>query len=176
MRKQTHFGLRFLALLGLGLALAACGSDQRELQAYIDQVKARPGQPIPPLPEVRPAPSFTYVVNDRRSPFVADTPQLRVSDNPNASGGPDLNRPREFLEQVPLDSLTMVGRLRNNRGDYGLIQDSDGLVHRVTIGNFLGQNFGRITSISDSEIQLVELVNDGLGGWLQRPAAISLND
>jgi type IV pilus assembly protein PilP len=163
---------RWLTILGLSLVLAACSSDQRDLQAYIDEVKARPGGTIEPLPEIRPAPSFSYQPGERRSPFVPEQPQRA-----QASTGinPDLDRPREYLEQEPLDALTMVGTLSNVAGNFGLVQDSDGLVHRVTVGNFMGQNYGRITNISESEIQLVEIIRDGLGGYYERPAAIGLD-
>jgi type IV pilus assembly protein PilP len=163
---------RWLAIVGLSLAVAACGSDRRELQAWIDQVKARPGGAIEPLPEILPAPSFAYEPGDRRSPFVPQQPQRA-----QASTGinPDLDRPREQLEQEPLDALTMVGTLSNNSGTFALVQDSAGLVHRVTVGNFMGQNYGRVTDINESEIQLVEIIRDGLGGYYERPAAIGLD-
>ncbi len=163
-----------LTAAGLLLALSACGSGEREMQAYIDGIMALPGAPIEPLPEVRPPPRFVYEAGDRRSPFLPDEPELIAGQ---AAGiGPDQDRPREFLEQEPLDSLTMVGTLRNARGDYGLIQDSEGRVHRVTIGNYMGQNHGRIIGITDSEIMLDEIVSDSLGGWVNRPASIGLND
>lgn len=164
---------RWLAIVGLGLVVSACGSDQRDLQAWIDGVKARPGGAIEPLPEIRPAPSFVYRAGERRSPFVADTP-VRAPENTGV--GPDLDRPREPLESEPLDALTMVGTLRNATGNFGLVQASDGLVHRVTVGNFMGQNYGRITDISESEIQLVEIIRDGLGGYYERPASLGLSD
>lgn len=157
-------------------ALGACAGDNDELRAYVDAVKARPGGRIPPLPDIVPAPKFAYEAADRRSPFVPDTPQARVSANPDAVQGPDPNRPREFLEQYPLDTLRMVGTLELGIGAFGLVQTSDGLVHRVAAGNHLGQNYGRITEISDAEIQLVEIIPDGLGGYLERPAAVGLSD
>ncbi|HUF73839.1 MAG TPA: pilus assembly protein PilP [Gammaproteobacteria bacterium] len=163
---------RWLAILGLSLAVAACGSDQRELQAWIDQVKARPGGAIEPLPEILPAPSFAYEPGDRRSPFV---PQQPLRAQASTGINPDLDRPREQLEQEPLDALAMVGTLSNANGTFGLVQDSDGLVHRVTVGNFMGQNYGRITNINESEIELVEIIRDGLGGFYERPAAIGLD-
>jgi len=85
-------------------------------------------------------------------------------------------RPAAWLEQFPLDTLKMVGTLGDRRASFGLVQASDGLVHRVSVGNHLGQNYGRIVAISDSEIQLVEIIPDGLGGYLERPAAIALAD
>jgi len=167
---------RLLATVALAGALGACGRGNSDLQAYIDEVKARPGGRIDALPQVRPAPTFAYVAGDRRSPFMPDTPQRRVSDNPNAIEGPDPNRPREFLEQFPLDTLKMVGTLADRRASFGLVQTADGLVHRVTVGNHMGQNYGRIVGITDSEVQLVEIISDGIGGFLERPAKIALAD
>jgi len=163
----------WLKIVGLALALTACSSDHRELDAYILEVKARPGGAIEPLPEVRPAPSYVYEPGNRRSPFIPDEPQ-RIPDEDGV--GPDVDRPREYLEGQPLDALTMVGTLSNSQGAYGLVQDSEGLVHRVTVGNHMGQNYGRITDISEAEIQLVEIIADGIGGYYERPAAVGLSD
>lgn len=168
--------LRLLMTAALLGTLTGCGPDTRELQAYIDEVMTRPGGRIEPLPEIQPAPSFVYHANNRRSPFVPDTPSQMARSGPNSALSPDPNRPREFLEQFSLDTLEMVGTLRGHSGSFGLVQTTDGLVHRVTVGNHIGQNYGRITSISDSEIQLVEIIPDGLGGFLERPAGIGLSD
>lgn len=167
---------RLAALFVAAAALSGCGGGNSDLHQYIDEVKSRPGRRIEPLPPIRPAPSYVYEPGTRRSPFVPDTPQSIAASNPNAIDGPDLNRPREFLEQFPLDSLRMVGSLEINQIQAGLVQGTDGLVHRVVIGNHLGQNYGRVTSISESEIELVEIIPDGLGGYIQRPASIGLSD
>ncbi len=167
---------RVLAGAIAAASLSACGGRNDDLQAYIDQVKARPGGRIDPLPQVRPAPTFAYVAGTRRSPFVPDAPQRRVSNDPNAVAGPDTNRAREYLEQFPLDTLRMVGTLADRHASFGLVQTADGLVHRVAVGNHLGQNYGRIVAITDSQIQLVEIIPDGLGGYLERPAAIALTN
>ena len=167
---------RSLAAAVVATSLSACGGANDDLRAYIDQIKARPGGRIEPLPQVQPAPTFVYEAGSRRSPFTPEAPQRRPRSGPNAVDGPDPNRPREFLEQFPLDTLRMVGTLSDRRASFGLVQTNDGLVHRVTVGNHMGQNFGRITSISDSKIQLVEIIPDGLGGFLERPAAIALAD
>ena len=97
----------------------------------------------------------------------------------NQSGSaisPDDTRSREYLEQYPLDSMNMVGTLALGDTVYGLLQTSDGLVHRVVVGNYLGQNDGHITSITDKEINLLEIISDGLGGYIERPAAVALNE
>jgi type IV pilus assembly protein PilP len=178
MLTRTAILTRLLAAAAAAAALSACGGGQDDLRAYIDEVKARPGGRIQPLPQVKPAPSYVYVAGARRSPFMPDTPQQRASTNPDAIQGPDPNRPREFLEQFPLDTLTMVGTLASlaRNSSFGLVQTSDGLIHRVAVGNHLGQNYGRVTTITDSEIRLVEIISDGLGGFIERPAAVGLSD
>ena len=166
--------LGLVAVLALGLT--ACGGDMDELDTYINKVKATPGGRIEPLPEITPYEVFAYVADDQgvRSPFVPDTPQARGS----AAGGtrPDPDRIREFLEDFPLDTLSMVGTLNIGETQYGLLQTSDGLIHRVVPGNYLGQNDGRITDISESEITLVEIISDGIGGYIERDAAVGLSD
>ena len=163
-------------VLAAALSLVACGGDMDDLDQYINQVKATPGGRIEPLPEITPYEVFTYVADAQgmRSPFVPDTPQ--------ATGGagtgvrPDSDRSREYLEGFPLDTLGMVGTLFIGETMYGLVQTADGLIHRVVPGNYLGQNDGRITDISESEILLVEIISDGIGGYIERDAAISLSD
>ena len=155
------------------LWLSGCSSDMDELKARVTEIKGRPGERIEPLPQIKAYESFIYNASNMRSPFVPSAPAR--SDVANAVR-PDSKRTREFLEQFPLDTLRMVGTLARANASYGLVQSRDGLVHRVTVGNHMGQNYGRITAISDSEIQLVEIISDGLGGYLERPAAIGLTD
>jgi type IV pilus assembly protein PilP len=158
-------------------ALGACGNDMDDLDQYINEVKARPGGRIEPLPEITPYEVFAYTADEQglRSPFVPDSPL--VNDGPgDGSTRPDPKRSREFLEGFPLDTLRMVGTLVLGNTTYGLIQTSDGLIHRVVSGNYMGQNDGRIVAINDSAIELVEIVSDGIGGYLERDAAVSLAD
>jgi len=161
-----------LAVLGL----TACGGDNDDLDQYINEIKARPGGRIDPLPEITPYEIFTYVADAEniRSPFVPDRPQ--VAPGTGSGPRPDMERSREFLEDFPLDSLRMVGTLDIGGTVYGLVQTSDGLIHRVVPGNYMGQNDGRITDISESEIDMVEIISDGIGGYIERDAAISLSD
>ncbi len=168
--------IRNALVLGLlALSLSACGGGSDDLDQYINAVKARPGGRIEPLPEITPYESFSYIadVQGLRSPFRPDTPQA-------AGGGtgprPDDERSREYLETFPLDTLGMVGTLHINETMYGLVQTADGLIHRVIPGNYMGQNDGRITDISDSEIGLVEIISDGIGGYIERDAAVGLSD
>ncbi len=155
-------------------ALAGCGRDMADLDAYVGEVKARPGGKIEPLPEIQTYETFTYEPGDARSPFVAALPDERAA----AAGGvrPDQSRRREFLENFPLDTLDMVGTLNLGGTLYGLVQTKDKLIHRVTVGNYLGQNDGRIVAITDSDIQLIEIIPDGLGGYTERAAAVSVGE
>lgn len=156
--------------------LAACSGSMDDLDSYINEVKARPGGRIEPLPEIAPYEVFNYLadVEGIRSPFRPDSPQAAGSIVGGMS--PDPDRPSEFLEGFPLDTLRMVGTLDINETGYGLVQTSDGLIHRVIPGNYMGQSDGRITDITESEINLVEIISDGIGGYIERDAAIGLSD
>ena len=165
-------------ILGAAMVgLAACGGDMDDLDQYINEVKSRPGGRIEPLPQIEPYEVFQYVADAEgvRSPFIPDTPQVATTGE-HGGIGPDPDRSREFLEGFPLDTLSMVGTLYIGETMYGLVQTSDGLIHRVVPGNYLGQNDGRIANISESEIELVEIISDGIGGYIERDAAISLSD
>jgi type IV pilus assembly protein PilP len=153
------------------IALAACSSADEDLQRFIDNTKKEAGGRVKPLPEVKPYETFVYSVGSMRSPFSPASPA-----GLNASIRPDSKRNREFLEQFSLDTLRMVGTLKLNGNNYGLVQTKDGLLHRVLPGNHLGQSDGRITDITPSKINLVEIVPDGLGGYMERPAALALNE
>lgn len=174
---QASLARILITALVASLALTACGGDMDDLDQYINEVKARPGGRIEPLPEITPYEVFTYIADaeGHRSPFVPDSPQAAAG---MAAGGtrPDPERSREFLEQFPLDTLRMVGTLELGNTHFGLVQTSDGLIHRVVPGNYMGQNDGRIVSVNDSEIELVEIISDGIGGYLEREAAVGLAD
>lgn len=163
-----------IALAAAVLATAAgCSGGMDELHAKIDEIKSRPGGRIEPLPEVKAYETFAYPSAGERSPFVPGVPS--TASGPNAVR-PDVSRPREFLEQFSLDTLRMVGTLKLGGQNFGLVKTKDGLVHRVLPGNHLGQSEGKIVSIEPSKISLVEIVPDGLGGYMERPASLALNE
>ncbi len=168
--------IKYGLILVMTFGVAACGGDHDDLDQYINEVKARPGGRIEPLPEITPYEVFTYIADAQgmRSPFVPDTPQATGA----ATGGtrPDPDRSREYLESFPLDTLGMVGTLYIGESMYGLVQTADGLIHRVVPGNYMGQNDGRITNITESEITLAEIISDGIGGYIERDAAVGLTD
>jgi len=154
-------------------ALAGCSNDIDQMRAKIQEIKARPSRGIEPLPVVKPYETFDYAAFNQRSPFEPGAPASASA--PNAIR-PDANRPREFLEQFSLDTLRMVGTLNLQGRTYGLVQTKDGLVHRVLVGNHLGQNDGRITAVENGKISLIEIVPDGMGAFIERPAALALSE
>ena len=168
---------RSIRLLATGFAFAAallggCSSRDGDLDQFIAQTRQEQPGGVKPLPEVQPYESFTYQAQTMRSPFV-----------PGGSGAasaqgvrPDSRRNREYLEQFSLDSLKMVGTLNFSGRNYGLVQTKDGLVHRVLPGQYIGQNDGRVSTVAPSRISVTEIVPDGLGGYMERPAALALND
>lgn len=164
-----------VAAVAMVIAFAGCAGDMDDLDSYINETKAKPGGRIEPLPEITPYEVFAYVADAEgiRSPFAPDLPQV----NQSAGNGtrPDPERSREFLEGFPLDSLRMVGTLRQGDTSFGLVQDAAGLIHRVVPGNYLGQNDGRIVEITESKIGLIEIISDGIGGYLEREAAVGLD-
>lgn len=172
MSQRPNNYLRIACAL-LIAGLVGCGGDMSDLQQWITATKAKPGGRIEPLPTVEPYASYAYQSDNIRSPFV---PEQRLRQNTGNGIRPNSNRNPEFLESFPLDTLRMVGSLQNGGDTYALVQAADGLIHRVRPGNYLGENDGRITQITDSEILIKEIVPDGLGGYLERPAAIALND
>jgi type IV pilus assembly protein PilP len=174
---SAFFSKNVLLILAAGLVLGACGGDMDDLDQYINEIKARPGGRIEPLPEITPYEVFSYTadVQGFRSPFVPDSPQI-AGGSTDGGTRPDEARSREFLESFPLDTLRMVGTLQLGEVNFGLVQTSDGLIHRVIPGNYMGQNDGRIVAIRDSEIELIEIISDGIGGYLERDAAVALAD
>src|SRR5262245_56072887 len=173
--KANHSRLSLCAALGCALLatlLTACSSADDELSRFIDDTKKEPGGRVEPLPEVKPYETFIYSAATLRSPFQPGSP-----GGPGSNGvRPDVKRNREFLEQFSLDTLHMVGTLKLGGSYYGLVQTKDKLVHRVVVGNYVGQADGRITEITPSKITVIEIVPDGLGGYIERPAALGLTE
>jgi type IV pilus assembly protein PilP len=170
LSKPNKSWLLISAICALSSVLSGCTSKDEELEQFILDTKKEPGGRVEPLPELKPYESYAYESSGLRSPFM-----------PGGSGAgpgvrPDSRRNREFLEQFSLDTLRMVGTLRLSDRTYGLVKTKDGLVHRVLPGNYMGQADGRVTEISPSKISVVEIVPDGLGGYIERPAALALNN
>ena len=173
-RAGWAFTGRLLVVAALVLRLAACGRSTRDLEEYVAEVKSRPGPPLDPLPVMQQFETFEYAAQGLRDPF-----SMPDDERQTASGSgprPDPDRRKEALEEFPLDALDMVGTLGTAGSQIGLIMDPDGVIHRVQLGNYMGQNDGRIMSIHEDRIELVELVSDGAGGWIERDATVALDD
>ena len=178
LRLISAAALRLLAAGGIALALSACGrsitstpGDAHNLEKWTADVRARPAPPLDPLPVMQQFETFEYTAQTMRDPFSdawsnADSGGLR----------PDPNRRKETLEQYPLDSLDMVGTIGGGGNLIALVMAPDKVTYRVRPGAYLGQSDGRITGVHEDRIELVELVPDGAGGWLERPASIALED
>ncbi len=157
------------ALMVVMFALPACGGDKHsELKDYIKEIKHRKAGGIESLPEVKPHQKYDYPTEARRSPFKP----VRIARHGNGVM-PDEYRPKELLESFPLDSLRMVGTLKRNHKDWAIITAPDGTVHRVMLGAYLGQNFGKVVEIASNDLKLVETIPSD-GGWEHRNASLAL--
>lgn len=167
---------KFIPLV-VPLLLAGCASqDMSDLQGFVEEVKARPASGIEPIPEVKQVVGFVYMPKNRRDPFTRQEDDTAVTETILDNGvRPDPNRRKEELESYSLDTLRMVGTLEQEEDRWGLVKTSDGTIHRVAPGNYMGQNDGRITRVSEDKIELIELVPTG-SGFLEKEAAIALGD
>ena len=162
------------SMLCAGLvSLASCSQDITDLQTFIAQTKSAHVGSVKPIPQFKPYESFSYSAGDLRDPFVA-TIDLEDDDTKTSLLNPDSTRPREPLEVFPLDTLSMVGILEQNDQLWGLIKDPQNIVHRVQVGQYMGQSEGRILEINETAIYLVEIVPDGIGGYIERDASIAI--
>jgi len=171
--RTFRFGL-YLAPL---LLLAGCGGgDFTDLQSFMEEVRAKPKGAIEPVPKFQPYEAFTYTASVMRSPF---QPSVKIDILSQRKGNenikPDETRIRQFLEGFNIEIFEMVGTLSNVQGLNALVRGAGG-VHRVKVGDYLGRNNGRIISIKDSNIDVIEIVPDGEGGWLERPRSIPLKE
>ncbi|OOZ42290.1 hypothetical protein BOW53_00145 [Solemya pervernicosa gill symbiont] len=169
--------LWMMALLSFFLLSGCTNNNMPELRNYAENIKARPGGAIEPLPQPKPYETFSYNAFEMRSPFQPEVEkEPEISTNINNGISPDPNRPRETLEAFSLDTLRMVGTLQQQSQLWALIKASDGTIHRVHKGNYLGRNHGKIIGVNDDSIELTEIAPDGLGAWVERPASLALSE
>lgn len=165
-----------LFIASCALLLGACsGEEHSDLREFVKESDKIPGGRIPPLPEVKPYEPFAYNAYDLTDPF---KPRKIEPPKSTAKGGiqPDFNRQREALEAFPLENLAMVGTLQQKGKVYALIRAPDKGLYRVASGNYLGQNFGRIVGISETDIKLKEIVQDSGGNWEEKEQALMLQE
>lgn len=160
-----------LALLLVTLSLVACGGSRGDLEKWVAEVKARPAPALEPLPTMQQFETFEYTAQNMRDPF----DQTFTGEG---AGGPrpDPGRRKQTLEMFSLDSLKMVGSLGSGKNLVALVMAPDKVTYRVKPGDYMGQSDGRVTGVFEDRIELVELVPDGAGGWLERPAKMALDN
>ena len=170
--------MRAILVVALGVMLAGCfGEEFGDLKAELkDKTKDLRGK-IAPLPVVKPYEPVPYKPFDQADPFSSAKIELVTKSASSAGGGlkPDFNRPKEPLEAYPLESLKMVGVLQQRKASFALVKADVGL-YRVKVGNYMGQNFGLITTITESQIQLRELIQDPTGDWTERQSTLQLQE
>ena len=172
MRSVHVRAIARIAVVAIAMVMVTgCTKGDRDLRQWVAQQKAKKGAPLPPLPVLKTFETFVYKDQDKRDPFGPSLEEQQRAQGPR----PD-NHPKEPLESYPLDSLKMVGTIGTGKKIQGLIKDPDGVIHLVHVDNYLGQNYGKIDSISESEIDLVELIPNGSGGWMKRQAKIALGE
>lgn len=169
---------RFLLCGLLLVCLSGCDASREfnDLQSYMDEVRARPKGSIEPLPQFQPYEPFTYNAGGMRSPFQKPV-KIDVASQQKGSKDikPDEARVKQFLEGFNIEGFGMVGTLSGNAGVFALVKGAGG-VYRVKVGDYLGRNHGRILSIDEAKIDLIEIVPDGEGGWLERPRSLALGE
>lgn len=160
-------------------SLAGCSSSdsKQDLVDFINETKRRPAGQIEPMPTFSAYQAYEYSASRLRNPFerpVDEQQNVLVGSNSNVK--PDFGRPRELLEEFSFASLSMVGTFEKDGTLWALIDDGAGQVHPVKEGNYLGKNHGRIVQASRSHISVIEIVTDGLDGWVERPRTLKLEE
>jgi type IV pilus assembly protein PilP len=169
--------LLLVEILFLVSIISACSSssEQKDLRDFMTEANKRPRGQIDPLPAFKPYQPFAYGAMTLRSPFEQPSPI-----DSNAKGGksvePDMNREREYLESFNIASLKMVGTFAKAGGLWALVDDGQGGVKSVTVGNYMGKNFGKIISTQQTQIEIMEIVSDGSSGWVERPRIVKLEE
>jgi type IV pilus assembly protein PilP len=168
--------LRMTAVFIVCLGLPACsGEPHSDLRQFVQESENLPHGRVPALPEVKPYEPFTYAAFDLIDPFKP----RKIEPPKNGAGAgvaPDLNRRREPLETYPLESLRMVGTLEQKKQIFALVKAPDNALFRVRTGNYVGQNFGRITDISEAAIKLKEITQDAGGNWEEKEQVLLLQE
>ena len=161
-----------LALLFLCGLLSACGGSRGDLEKWVAEVKAKPAPALDPLPVMQQFETFEYTAQNMRDPF----DQAFSGEGSGSGPRPDPGRRKQTLEMFSLDSLKLVGSLGAGNRLVALVMAPDKVTYRVKPGDYMGQSDGRVTGVYEDRVELVELVPDGAGGWLERPAKLALED
>ena len=165
----------------VALTLSACEQDKQDLNAFVDEIKSRQHSEISTIPVMKPYEQFVYKATELRDPFVPtviDLPPVddqAVKEMINNGIHPDSQRLKEALEFYSLSELVLVGTLeQESDGIWGLIRAPDGVIHRVQVGNYIGQNHGKVSAITDVDLTLKEIIPDAKADYIERDASFSV--
>jgi len=174
LKRVQYSGFRLLPILVLGALLTACGGEEGDdLDQYMRDATKDIKPKVKPLPEVKPYTALQYNADGT----LVDPFRARKATNKSSALQPNLNRPKEPMEAYPLESLKYVGMLSKNKLTYALLKTPDNVVQQVKVGNYVGQNYGRITQITDRDVMLNEIVQDELSGeWIERASSLALQE
>lgn len=160
--------------------LSGCSASFEDVESQMEAIRQKPRGRVEPPPEFTPMPTYTYAAHQLRSPFAAPASADQLITETGKKVEPDFTRPQEYLERFNLEALRFRGTLQGmQRADgqlYALIEDGNGGVQRVKVGNYLGKNQGRIIDITPTQISIVEIVPDGRDGWVERPRSLNLSE
>lgn len=166
----------FVALFGAVL-LSGCSASFDDVESQMEAIRQKPRGRVEPPPEFTPMPTYTYAAHQLRSPFAPPIDAAQLETVTGKKVEPDFTRPQEYLERFNLESLRLRGTLQRPDGPlYALIEDGNGGVQRVKVGNYLGKNQGRIVDITPTQLSIVEIVPDGRDGWVERPRSLNLSE
>ncbi|WP_136680495.1 pilus assembly protein PilP [Neptunomonas sp. XY-337] len=186
---MTQNKVKFLTAKGQLICLAASVAllsgciwveDKNDLVRFVSDVQARPKGKIEPLPTFKPYLSFVYEGASLRDPFVplvrVELGDMEMEMDDGVELEPDQNRPRSYLEQFSLDDLEMVGTVGKTEAEvtWGLVRDQNGEIHRVSVGDHMGLDFGKVIAVLDERLDVLEIISDGRGGWMHRPRVVEL--
>lgn len=156
------------------VALAGCeGGEQTELKAELDGLTQNLRGRVEPLPVVKPYEPLPYTAFELPDPF--GPAKIALTTRGKGGGGPDQARPKEPLESYALESLKMVGVLQQNKRVYALVK-ADAALYKVQVGNYVGQNYGLVTKINETQLSLKEMVQDAAGDWSERDNTLMLQE
>jgi type IV pilus assembly protein PilP len=165
--------MKLALALFAAIALVGCANKNDDLRDWMKTQGESMRGKIDPIPELAPYEPFTFVPANTIDPFKARKVDIGRA---NSTKAPDSNRRKEALEAFPLEKIRMVGTLQQTGELIGLVRTEDNRVFQIKRGNYAGQNFGVVTAISESEISLRELLQDGAGEWIERVTKIGLTE
>lgn len=174
-RRRTWLALSLVTIMSTGCLWV---EDTTDLRQFVSTTMDKPGGKIEPLPEFKAYESFVYEGSSLRDPFQPLLPTSEADEvaGPDSGIKPDEDRPKDYLENFAIDQLKMVGTITplDMGGLYALVRDNKGEIHRVTVGDHMGLDYGEVVEVNDQTVKLVEIISNGRGGWMKRPRNLAL--